>query len=95
MGIVSNIIQHFWKQRSTEYLSSLRRFTKWHHPSRNIQIDDIVLMKADSLIPTKWPLARVTEVNVGKGGLVRVVTMKTHMGTYKPSNHQNHIIVTY
>ena len=81
--LCQNIIQHFWKRWSTEYLSSLRRFTKWHHPSRNIQIDDIVLVKEDSLIPTKWPLARVTEVNVGKDGLVRVVTVKTHSGTYK------------
>ena len=78
--LCQNIIQHFWKRWSTEYLSSLRRFTKWHHPSRNIQIDDIVLMKEDSLIPTKWPL---TEVNVGKDGLVRVITVKTDMGTYK------------
>ena len=37
-------------------------------------------MKEDSLIPTKWPL---TEVNVGKDGLVRVITVKTDMGTYK------------
>ena len=66
-------IQHFWKRWSTEHLSSLRRFTKWHHPSRSIQIDDIVLMKENSLIPTKWPLAKVTEVNVSKDGLVRLL----------------------
>ncbi len=81
--LCQNIIQHFWKRLSTEYLSNLRRFTKWHYPSRNVRVDDIVLLKEDSLVPTKWPMARVIEVNMGKDGLVRVVTVKTRVGTYK------------
>ena len=33
-------------------------------------------------MPTKWPLARVTEVYPGKDDVVRVVQVKTSTGTY-------------
>ncbi len=33
------LVRHFWQRWSDEYISSLRRFTKWHHPTRNVQVD--------------------------------------------------------
>ena len=77
------LIHHFWQRWSAEYVSSLRRFTKWHHPTRNIQVGDIVVLQEDNMVPTKWPLAKITQVHTGKDGLVRVVTIKTATGTYK------------
>lgn len=77
------LIRHFWQRWFAEYVSSLRRFTKWHHPTRNIQVGDIVVLQEDNMVPTKWPLAKVTQVHTGKDGLVRVVTIKTAAGTYK------------
>ena len=44
---------------------------------------DIVLLKEDMLIPTKWPLGRVTQVHPGKDQLVRVATVRTEKGSYK------------
>ena len=35
------------------------------------------------MIPTKWPLARVTAVDPGVDGKVRMVTVQTKKGTYK------------
>ena len=35
------------------------------------------------MIPTKWPLSRVTAVHPGADGKVRVVTVQTKKGTYK------------
>ena len=81
--LCQNLVHHFWRRWSTEYFHSLRRFTKWHRPSRNIQVGDIVLVNQDSLLPTKWPLARVIETHKGKDNLVRVVTVKTQAGVYK------------
>ena len=52
-----NIVHHFWKRWSTEYLITLRKLTKWYYPTRNIQNGDIVILQEDKLIPTKWPLA--------------------------------------
>ena len=77
------LVHHFWQRWSTEYISSLRRYTKWHNPTRNIQVGDVVILHEDNLVPTKWPLAKVIKVHTGKDGLVRVATVKTTTGTYK------------
>ena len=76
------LLHHFWKRWRTEYITHIGRFTRWHHPTRNITVGDIVLLRDDSPLPTKWPLARVTRVHPGKDGLVRVTTIKTGTGVY-------------
>ena len=55
----------------------VRRFTKWHHPSRNAQVGDVVFLEEDGLVPRKWPLARITGIYTGRDGLVRITTVKT------------------
>ena len=77
------LVRHFWQRWSTEYISSLRRYTKWHHPTRNVQVGDVVVVQEDNMVPTKWPFAKVIQTHTGKDGFVRVVTMKTATGTYK------------
>ena len=81
--LCQSLVRHFWKRWSTEYIASLRRTNKWMFPSKNIQVNDIVILQEENLIPTKWPLARVLEVHPGKDGLVRVATVKTSSGIYK------------
>ena len=81
--LCQNLIRHFWQRWSSEYLTSLNKFNKWHHPTRNLQVGDVVIIREDTLVPTKWPLARVSQVHRGQDGLVRVVTVKTEKGTYK------------
>ena len=61
----------------------LNKYNKWHHPSRNLAIGDIVLLKEDGIVQTRWPLARVLEVYSGTDGIVRVARVKTERGTYK------------
>ena len=56
---------------------------KWHHPSRNLQVGDVVILQADNLIPTKWPLGCIVDTYPGKDGIVRVVDIKTGHGVYK------------
>ena len=77
------LVRHFWQRWSTEYISSLRHYTKWHHPTRNVQVGDVVVLQEDNMVPTKWPLAKVIQTHTGKDGFVRVVTIKTATGTYK------------
>ena len=81
--LCQNLIRHFWQRWSSEYLTSLNKFSKWHHPTRNLQVGDVVIIREDTLVPTKWPLARVSQVHCGQDGLVRVATVKTAKGTYK------------
>ena len=42
-------------------------------PKRNVQVDDVVLLKDDDLPRNEWPLARVLEVFKGSDGYVRTV----------------------
>lgn len=77
------VVRHFWQRWSVEYVTSLRRLTKWQHPTRNLQVGDIVVLQEDNLVPARWPIARVLEVHVGNDKLVRVVKVKTSTGTYK------------
>ena len=64
----------------TKYITHICCFTKWHHPSRNVRVGDVVLIREDSAIPTKWPLARVIQAHPGKDNLVRVATVKISTG---------------
>ncbi len=61
----------------------MNKFTKWCHPQRNVSVGDVVILREDNLIPTKWPLARVVQVYPGRDDLVRVVSVKTAQGIYK------------
>ena len=32
--LCQNLVRHFWKRWSSEYLTSLNKFTKWHYPTK-------------------------------------------------------------
>ena len=68
--LVQALVCPFWKRWSTEYLVALRKCNKWHSRHRNVCIGDIILVQEDNLIPSKWPLARVTQVYVGPDGVI-------------------------
>ncbi len=82
-NLCQTLTRHFWCRWSADYFASLRSFTKWHHRSRNVQVGDVVLLKKDGLVPTKWPLARIEHVHPGRDGVVRVVSIRTANGVYK------------
>ena len=77
------LVRHFWHRWSTEYLTQLQKFAKWHTPSRNLNIGDVVCLRGDPTAPTNWTLARVIDIYPGADGMVRVATVKTSKGTYK------------
>ncbi len=64
-------------------MTTLNRYTKWPCQMRNVVVGDIVILKDETLFPTKWPLARVIDVHPGRDNLVRVVTIKTEKGIYR------------
>ena len=82
-NLCQSLTRQFWRRWSADYFTSLRRFSKWHVPSRNLKKGDIVLLQEDSLVPTRWPLGRITDTYPGKDGIVRVVTVRTASGTYR------------
>jgi hypothetical protein len=61
----------FWRRWKNEYMANLQKRQKWVKPRRNIQIDDVVLVKDDTVPRCEWPLGKVTEITETKDGLVR------------------------
>jgi hypothetical protein len=55
---------------------SLQQRQKWANPRRNIQVDDIVLLKDENQPRNQWPLARVDTCQTGKDGHVRKVRIR-------------------
>ena len=81
--LCQTILNHFWKRWSGEYISSLQRYAKWKKSTRNIKIGDVVIIREDGLLPTKWAIARVVDIHPGQDNAVRVVTIRTSTSTYK------------
>ena len=71
----------FWKRWVREYLVLLQERQKWFFPSRNVQVDDVVLVVDSSAPRGSWVLGRVTEVYPDKNGLVRNVSIRTKSST--------------
>ena len=70
---VQYLSNEFWTRWRREYLTNLQSRQKWQRPRRNLQVDDIVLMREDNQSRNKWPLARVTKVYADDDNLVRKV----------------------
>ncbi|XP_018577393.1 uncharacterized protein LOC108915756 [Anoplophora glabripennis] len=78
------IVQHFWKRWSCEYLSTLQQRPKWRfHKSNDLQIGDLVLLKNENTPPMRWPLGRITQLHPGDDEVVRVVSVQTTNGVVK------------
>ena len=80
--LCQGLVNHFWKRWSNEYLCHLNKFAKWNTSSPNVSVGDIVCLRQETTVPTKWPLARVTKVYPGVDGKVRVVSVRTSKGIY-------------
>ena len=89
MGVCQSLVKHLRQWWSSEYLNSLQRFQKWRSPTRNFVVNNIVLVKESTLLPTHWPLARVTRVYKGNDGHMIVVDIKSSTGeSYKLPVHK-------
>ena len=67
----------FWERFVKEYLVNLQPRAKWHQSSRNLQINDIVLVKESRVnYRPNYPKALVIELFPGKDGFVRSVKVR-------------------
>ncbi|XP_076660747.1 uncharacterized protein LOC143364135 [Halictus rubicundus] len=69
-------LEHFWRRWASEYLHQLQSRRKWTTAQASLNIGDLTLVKSEITPPTKWPLARITNVHPGSDGHVRVVTVR-------------------
>lgn len=75
--LLQQMLQHYWKRWSREYLQQLQPRGKWFHNQGDpLSEGSVVLVHNDSLPPTQWQLARVHRLHPGRDGIVRVVTLR-------------------
>ena len=85
MQYLANI---FWSRWKREYLLTLQQRQKWKEPKRNMKVNDLVIMKDDSVPRNMWPMGRITKTDCDKYGTVRSVTVKTSNSELKRPIHQ-------
>lgn len=78
---VQLLMQTFWRRWQTEYLPQFQVRGKWITRTAPIQVDSIVIIKDESMPPTRWKLGRVVAVHPGKDGVIRVATVRTAAGS--------------
>ena len=76
LRFIEKILDGFWKRWNRDYFQTLIIRQKWHSSSRNLVLNDIVLIKDCNSIRGKWRLARVTEANPADDGRVRNVKVQ-------------------
>ncbi|KXJ30257.1 hypothetical protein RP20_CCG004618 [Aedes albopictus] len=71
----------FWRRWLREYLPSISRRTKWHYPTKPIEVGDVVVITDPDLPRNLWPKGRVVDVRC-KNGQVRSATVRTSTNIY-------------
>lgn len=77
------ISQHFCVRWKNEYLISLQKRYKWKNPTRDITVNDLVVVKHESTPPTSWRLGRIVKVYPGSDNHIRVADVRTELGIIK------------
>ena len=71
------LANQYWKRWMKEYIPTLQERQKWHRATRDVAVNDLVLLAEDNVPRGKWPMARVVSVFLGRDGRVRSVELKT------------------
>ena len=72
---VQHLANEFWTRWRKEFLHSLQERKKWNRSRRNLQVDDVVIIKDDDTPRNQWRVARVLEAFKDEDGLVRKVKL--------------------
>ncbi|KAI3374356.1 hypothetical protein L3Q82_005959 [Scortum barcoo] len=70
---VQYLAEQFWSRWRKEYLANIALRQRWHKPRRNLQVGDIVILKAEDVHRNEWRMGRVSGTIAGNDGLVRRV----------------------
>ena len=62
---VQKIVDSFWKRWSRDVLPALVIRKAWHTETRNVEVDDLVVMADNNAIRGRWTIGRVIEVYPG------------------------------
>lgn len=69
------MINEFWSRWKKEFVLSLQQRQKWIRPRRNLQVNDIVLIKNEDAPRNQWPIARLGDSTLDEDGHVRKIKL--------------------
>ncbi|XP_056014939.1 uncharacterized protein LOC130052845 [Ostrea edulis] len=67
----------FWNQWRKQYLAILQSRRKWKWRTRNIKVNDVVLLKDSAENRINWPMGIIDRVFPSDDGMVRKVVVRT------------------
>uniref|UniRef100_A0A0A1XQH6 Protein dopey-1 homolog n=1 Tax=Zeugodacus cucurbitae TaxID=28588 RepID=A0A0A1XQH6_ZEUCU len=65
---------------ASRHIALKQKRKKWKHSQQNVQVNDLVVVRAKNLPPNEWRLGRITKIYPGMDQRVRVVDIKTQRG---------------
>ncbi|XP_057716613.1 uncharacterized protein LOC130931672 [Corythoichthys intestinalis] len=68
---VQYLIEQLWSRWKRKYFLNICTRKKWHLPKRNLNVNDIVIIRNDHLSRNQWQLGRVVEAVQDGNDLVR------------------------
>ncbi|XP_059810833.1 plectin-like [Hypanus sabinus] len=74
---VQALANQFWPRWRQKYLPLLQQRQKWTEPHRNLQVEDLVLLRDKQAARNSWPTARITATFPSGDGHVRKIELKT------------------
>lgn len=74
---IQYVANEFWNRWRKEYLNNLQSRSKRVASSRNMKVNDIVMIKDDNLPRNQWKLGRVMVAEPDDDGSVRKISLKT------------------
>ncbi|XP_029159051.1 uncharacterized protein LOC114931247 [Nylanderia fulva] len=78
--LLQQMRDHLWQRWTREYLQHLSPRPKWWATRGAILEGQLCLVKGENTPPCRWPLARITRVQPGMNGEIRVVDVRTSVG---------------
>ena len=64
-------------------MANMQSRSKWTEAARNIAVGEVDMVHEDNMPPQKWINGRISEVEVGADGRVRVAVVKTPNGSFR------------
>ena len=80
---LQQILDHYWRRWSTEFISALNQRNKSCKINENVKIGDLGLLVDENLPPYVWPLCKVVDRITGPDDLVRVIKVKVGSSIFK------------
>ncbi|XP_053682304.1 uncharacterized protein LOC128732893 [Sabethes cyaneus] len=79
--------QHFWDRWRREYLPEQQILGKWHTTSKDLQLNDMVLIRKQKLPGYQWTVGRIIKIHSSPDGHSRLATVKTQQSELVQSVH--------